>query len=234
MHRRDAPQAQPVDQQQQQHGRHQHGGGDVQAPKVIGHEERQERRKLADSLHGKRVRTVLMKKAEDVPGKGPRILSRAGRNFHGNWFFCESAQMVAEYLELHPVDPQPRLIRQAAEIVRRGGLIAYPTDSCYALGLAPGRQGCTGARAAHPPGRPAPSFHAGVRQPRRGRALRAPGNLAVPHAARLPARAVHVPAAGHARDAAPPAAREAPHHRRAHPGPPGAAPAAGGAAASRS
>jgi tRNA threonylcarbamoyl adenosine modification protein (Sua5/YciO/YrdC/YwlC family) len=42
--------------------------------------------------------------------------------------------MVAEYLQLHPVDPQPRLIRQAAEIVRRGGLIAYPTDSCYALG----------------------------------------------------------------------------------------------------
>ncbi len=42
--------------------------------------------------------------------------------------------MVAEYLQLHPVDPQPRLIRQAADIVRRGGLIAYPTDSCYALG----------------------------------------------------------------------------------------------------
>ena len=41
---------------------------------------------------------------------------------------------MAEYLELHPVDPQPRLIRQAAEIVRAGGLIAYPTDSCYALG----------------------------------------------------------------------------------------------------
>ena len=42
--------------------------------------------------------------------------------------------MVAEYLELHPVTPQLRLIRQAAELVRRGGLIAYPTDSCYALG----------------------------------------------------------------------------------------------------
>jgi tRNA threonylcarbamoyl adenosine modification protein (Sua5/YciO/YrdC/YwlC family) len=41
---------------------------------------------------------------------------------------------MAEYLELHPVDPQPRLIRQAAELVRGGGLIAYPTDSCYALG----------------------------------------------------------------------------------------------------
>ena len=41
---------------------------------------------------------------------------------------------MAEYLELHPVDPRPRLIRRAAEVVRAGGLIAYPTDSCYALG----------------------------------------------------------------------------------------------------
>ena len=32
------------------------------------------------------------------------------------------------------MNPQLRLIRQAAEIVRRGGVIAYPTDSCYALG----------------------------------------------------------------------------------------------------
>lgn len=41
---------------------------------------------------------------------------------------------MAEYLALHPIDPQPRLIRRAAEVVRAGGLIAYPTDSCYALG----------------------------------------------------------------------------------------------------
>lgn len=41
---------------------------------------------------------------------------------------------MAEYLQLHPITPQLRLIRQAAEIVRGGGLIAYPTDSCYALG----------------------------------------------------------------------------------------------------
>ena len=41
---------------------------------------------------------------------------------------------MAEFLELHPVNPQPRLIRRAAEVVRRGGLIAYPTDSCYAFG----------------------------------------------------------------------------------------------------
>jgi tRNA threonylcarbamoyl adenosine modification protein (Sua5/YciO/YrdC/YwlC family) len=38
------------------------------------------------------------------------------------------------YLPLHPVTPQLRMIRQAVEIVRGGGVIAYPTDSCYALG----------------------------------------------------------------------------------------------------
>ena len=41
---------------------------------------------------------------------------------------------MAEYLSIHPVNPQPRLIRQAADIVRSGGVIVYPTDSCYALG----------------------------------------------------------------------------------------------------
>ncbi|GAA4508288.1 L-threonylcarbamoyladenylate synthase [Brevibacterium yomogidense] len=42
--------------------------------------------------------------------------------------------MKANTLTIHPVDPQPRLIRQAAEVIRNGGLVAYPTDSCYALG----------------------------------------------------------------------------------------------------
>ncbi len=41
---------------------------------------------------------------------------------------------MAQFFAVHPTHPQLRLIRQAAEIVRRGGLIAYPTDSCYALG----------------------------------------------------------------------------------------------------
>jgi tRNA threonylcarbamoyl adenosine modification protein (Sua5/YciO/YrdC/YwlC family) len=41
---------------------------------------------------------------------------------------------MAQYFSVHSTHPQKRLIRQAAEIVRRGGLIAYPTDSCYALG----------------------------------------------------------------------------------------------------
>ncbi|HEX2198816.1 MAG TPA: L-threonylcarbamoyladenylate synthase [Burkholderiales bacterium] len=41
---------------------------------------------------------------------------------------------MAQLFTLHPTHPQKRLVRQAADIVRRGGLIAYPTDSCYALG----------------------------------------------------------------------------------------------------
>lgn len=48
---------------------------------------------------------------------------------------------MAEFLELHPVCPQLRLIRRAAEIVRAGGLIAYPTDSCYAFGWHLGDKG---------------------------------------------------------------------------------------------
>ncbi len=41
---------------------------------------------------------------------------------------------------MHPENPQPRTIAQAVEIVRSGGLIAYPTDSCFALGCALGNQ----------------------------------------------------------------------------------------------
>lgn len=41
---------------------------------------------------------------------------------------------MSQYLELHPVTPQARLIRMAAQIVRAGGVVAYPTDSCYAFG----------------------------------------------------------------------------------------------------
>ncbi|MGZ5093609.1 MAG: L-threonylcarbamoyladenylate synthase [Burkholderiales bacterium] len=41
---------------------------------------------------------------------------------------------MAQLFTVHSENPQPRLIRQAAEIVRRGGVMVYPTDSCYALG----------------------------------------------------------------------------------------------------
>jgi tRNA threonylcarbamoyl adenosine modification protein (Sua5/YciO/YrdC/YwlC family) len=41
---------------------------------------------------------------------------------------------MARYFDVHPDNPQPRSINQVMDIVRAGGLIAYPTDSCYALG----------------------------------------------------------------------------------------------------
>lgn len=41
---------------------------------------------------------------------------------------------MAQFFQVHPGNPQPRLIRQAAAILRDGGVIAYPTDSSYALG----------------------------------------------------------------------------------------------------
>ncbi len=41
---------------------------------------------------------------------------------------------MSQFFALHPTHPEPRLIKRAVEIVRAGGLIAYPTDSCYALG----------------------------------------------------------------------------------------------------
>jgi tRNA threonylcarbamoyl adenosine modification protein (Sua5/YciO/YrdC/YwlC family) len=41
---------------------------------------------------------------------------------------------MAQYFHIHPQNPQRRLIKQAAEILRNGGLVAYPTDSSYALG----------------------------------------------------------------------------------------------------
>ncbi|HEY8984479.1 MAG TPA: Sua5/YciO/YrdC/YwlC family protein, partial [Streptomyces sp.] len=41
---------------------------------------------------------------------------------------------MAKYYDVHPDNPQPRIISQVAQAVRDGSLIAYPTDSCYALG----------------------------------------------------------------------------------------------------
>ena len=43
---------------------------------------------------------------------------------------------MARYFDVHPVDPQPRVIAQTVALLRQDALIAYPTDSCYALGCA--------------------------------------------------------------------------------------------------
>ncbi len=47
---------------------------------------------------------------------------------------------MSHYLEIHPDNPQRRLIDQAVRVIERGGVVVYPTDSCYALGCAIGEK----------------------------------------------------------------------------------------------
>jgi tRNA threonylcarbamoyl adenosine modification protein (Sua5/YciO/YrdC/YwlC family) len=47
---------------------------------------------------------------------------------------------VAKYFDVHPENPQRRAIGQVVSVLRDGGLIAYPTDSCFALGCLPGNK----------------------------------------------------------------------------------------------
>ena len=47
---------------------------------------------------------------------------------------------MAQYFQIHETHPQPRLIEQAVQILRDGGVIAYPTDSGYALGCLIGQK----------------------------------------------------------------------------------------------
>lgn len=48
---------------------------------------------------------------------------------------------MALYLRVHPDNPQPRLVSQAVAALRGGGVMVYPTDSCYALGCLLGDRG---------------------------------------------------------------------------------------------
>ena len=47
---------------------------------------------------------------------------------------------MARYFDVHPENPQKRAVGQVVDLVREGGLIAYPTDSCFALGCQLGNQ----------------------------------------------------------------------------------------------
>jgi tRNA threonylcarbamoyl adenosine modification protein (Sua5/YciO/YrdC/YwlC family) len=47
---------------------------------------------------------------------------------------------MAQYFSIHPTNPQPRLIAKVADIVHHGGVVAYPTDSSYALGCQVGER----------------------------------------------------------------------------------------------
>ncbi len=48
---------------------------------------------------------------------------------------------MAQFFQIHPENPQPRLIKQAVSIIQQGGLMIYPTDSSYALGCQIGDKG---------------------------------------------------------------------------------------------
>jgi len=47
---------------------------------------------------------------------------------------------MSQYFEVHPETPQPRLVRRAVEIIRAGGLVAYPSGTTYALGCGLGEK----------------------------------------------------------------------------------------------
>jgi tRNA threonylcarbamoyl adenosine modification protein (Sua5/YciO/YrdC/YwlC family) len=47
---------------------------------------------------------------------------------------------VARYFEVHPRDPQPHSVAQVADLLRGDAVVAYPTDSCYALGCTIGNR----------------------------------------------------------------------------------------------
>ena len=47
---------------------------------------------------------------------------------------------MAQFFQIHPENPQSRLISQAVEIIKKGGLVVYPTDSAYALGCGIGEK----------------------------------------------------------------------------------------------
>ncbi len=48
---------------------------------------------------------------------------------------------MSQFFQIHPESPQSRLIKQAVEIIRRGGVVVFPTDSSYALGCQIGDKG---------------------------------------------------------------------------------------------
>jgi hypothetical protein len=57
---------------------------------------------------------------------------------------------MSQFFQIHPVNPQARLIKQAAQIIHGGGIVAVPTDSCYALVCHLDDKGAGGAPAPHP------------------------------------------------------------------------------------
>ena len=135
---------------------------------------------------------------------------------------------MSQYFELHPENPQQRLIRRAADIVREGGLIVYPTDSCYALGCHIGDKDALDRIRRI---READRHHHFTLVCRDLAEIARYAKVETWQFRMLKAATpgpVHVPAAGDEGNAAAAAAREAPHDRAARAGSRRAAHAAGG------
>ena len=62
------------------------------------------------------------------------LSARIASLFHLDAHFKEQAVFRAQFFSIHPETPQNRLIKEAVEIIQKGGLVVYPTDSAYALG----------------------------------------------------------------------------------------------------
>ena len=144
-----------------------------------------------------------------------------------------SLDAMARYFDVHPHDPQPRSIAQVVQMLREDALVAYPTDSCYALGSRlDNPEGAERIRR-HPQARRQAPLHADVRGLRAARPARAARQRRVPGGEGGDPGPVHVHPAGHPRGAEAAGAPQEAHRRRADPRPPGGARAAGASSASR-
>src|SRR3989344_475192 len=57
-----------------------------------------------------------------------------GSNMSSSLLHFDPGPSVSQFFQIHPENPQARLIKQAVEIIRNGGVVIYPTDSSYAIG----------------------------------------------------------------------------------------------------
>src|SRR3989338_524201 len=57
-----------------------------------------------------------------------------GSNMSSSLLHFDPGPSVSQFFQIHPENPQARLIKQAVEIIRNGGVVVYPTDSSYAVG----------------------------------------------------------------------------------------------------
>ncbi len=128
---------------------------------------------------------------------------------------------MSQYFEVHPLNPQPRLLKQAAQILQAGGVAAIPTDSSYALACHLDDKARGRAAAPDPRRRRSPSPDAALPRPLRAGELRARRQPAVPAAQAGDARAVHLHPRGDQGSAAPRLASVAAHDRPARSRPSG-------------